>query len=296
LWSEHIRTAERVDWMAFPRGAAIAEMGWTAPAGRLWRDFTYRLPGLYASYAALGVRAADSPYAVLTKTEYADGKALVSLSTQLGGSDAEVHYTLDGSEPTMASPRYREPLSLALPATLKAAGFGRDQRLSQVLELPLRSELSQHRRASELKLCSENIALGLEDDGPAQGARAIFPIDIQDPCWIFPGADLDAPRDFTAAVGSVPFNFQIGELVNKIRFAKPQTKHGELLVLLDQCDGEELARIPLASAVANSGVSTLPAAPLRRVGGKHDLCLRFAQPALQPLWALDWVQLMDSKR
>jgi hypothetical protein len=32
------------------------------------------------------------------------------------------------------------------------------------------------------------------------------------------------------------------------------------------------------------------------VGGKHDLCLRFAQPALQPVWALDWVQLTDSKR
>ena len=296
LWSEHIRTAERVDWMAFPRGAAIAEMGWTAPAGRLWLDFTYRLPGLYASYAALGVRAADSPYAVLAKTGYAEGKVSVSLSTQLGGSDAEVHYTLDGSEPTMASPRYREPLSLELPATLKAAGFGKGRRLSQLLELPLRSELAQRRRASELKPCSENIALGLEDDAPAQGPRAIFPIDIQNPCWIFPGADLDAPLEFSAAVGSVPFNFQIGDLVDKITFARPQTKDGELLVLLDQCEGEELARIPLASAASNSGVTTLPAAPLRRVGGKHDLCLRFAQPALQPVWALDWVQLIDSKR
>jgi hexosaminidase len=296
LWSEHIRTAERVDWMAFPRGAAIAEMGWTAPAGRLWFDFTYRLPGLYASYAALGVRAADSPYAVSSKVDYAAGKATIALSTQLGAADSEVHYTLDGSEPTMQSPRFREPLSLELPATVRAAGFAKGRRLSQVLELPLRRELAQRRRAGQLKLCSENIALGLEDDGPAQGPRAIFPIDIQNPCWIFPGADLDTPVDFSAAVGNVPFNFQIGDLVDKIVFAKPRTKEGELLVLLDQCEGEELARIPLVSAVGNSGVTTLPAAPLRRVGGKHDLCLRFAQPALQPVWALDWVQLTDSKR
>ena len=68
------------------------------------------------------------------------------------------------------------------------------------------------------------------------------------------------------------------------------------LVLLDQCEGEELARIPLAGAMANSGVTTLPPAPLKRVGGKHDLCLRFAQPALEPVWALEWVQLLESKR
>jgi hexosaminidase len=49
LWSEHIRTAERVDWMAFPRAAAIAEMGWTAPAARRWEDFLPAPPGLYAS-------------------------------------------------------------------------------------------------------------------------------------------------------------------------------------------------------------------------------------------------------
>ena len=29
------------------------------------------------------------------------------------------------------------------------------------------------------------------------------------------------------------------------------------------------------------------------VGGRHDLCLRFAQPSLQPMWALDAVQLLD---
>jgi len=296
LWSEHIRTAERVDWMAFPRAAAIAEMGWTFPKARLWEDFTYRLPGLYASYEALGVPHADSPYAVLPKTAYAAGKASVSLSTQLGGADSEIHYTLDGSEPRIDSPRYREPLSVPLPSMLKAAGFAKGRRLSQVLELPLSGELAQRRRAGELKLCTENIAIGLEDDGPAQGPRAVFPIDIQNPCWIFEQADLDSASTFTAGVGNLPFNFQIGDLVNKITFAKPQTREGELLVLLDSCDGEELARLPLAPAAANSGVTVLPPATLRKIGGRHDLCLRFAQPALQPMWALDWVQLLDSKR
>ena len=295
VWTAHIRTAERVDWMSFPRAAAIAEMGWTAPAARRWEDFLQRLPGLYASYDALGVRHADSPFAVLAKTSYAPaGAATVSLSTQTGA--AQVRYTLDGSEPGPDSRLYSHPLSLEVPASLKAASFAGAQRLSSTLELPLRRELAQARRAGELKLCTENIALGLEDDGPAQGPRTYFPIDIQNPCWIFEGADLDAAVQLEARVGSVPFNFQIGDLKDKIVFATPRTPQGELVVLLDTCGGEELARLPLAPAAANAGVTTLPAAALKRVGGRHDLCLRFAQPALEPMWALDAVQLIDSKR
>jgi len=296
VWTEHIRTAERVDWMSFPRAAAIAEMGWSEPTARDWPDFLQRLPALFASYEALGVRHADSAFAVLARRDYdaVPGKASVALSTQTGAG--QIHYTLDGSEPSLHSPQYQAALTLPLPTTLKAASFAAGRRLSATLEVPLRRELAQRRRAGELKLCSENIAIGLEDDGPAQGPRAVFPVDIQNPCWIYEGADLDAAAQVTAAVGNLPFNFQIGDLVDKIKFAQPQTAHGELLVLLDKCDGEELARLPLAPAVANSGVTQLPAAPLKQVGGRHDLCLRFAQPALRPLWALDSVQLLDSKR
>jgi hexosaminidase len=296
IWTEHIRTFDRVMWMGFPRAAAIAEMGWTAPQWRRWPDFERRLPALYASYQALGIAPADTPFAPLPAVEQAAGasSARVSLSTQSGGV-GEIRYTLDGSEPGPNSRRYGEALTLPLPATLKAASFAGTQRLSRTLSLPLRREDAQRRRGGDLQLCSEDIALGLEDDAPAAGPRAVFSLDIQKPCWIFAGADLDAADRVTASVGSVPFNFQIGDAVNKIVFATPQSPEGELLVLLDGCDGEELARLPLAPAAKASGLTRLPAVALKEVHGRHDLCLRFAQPQLQPMYALDWVQLLDRK-
>ena len=39
------------------------------------------------------------------------------------------------------------------------------------------------------------------------------------------------------------------------------------------------------------GAATLPAQRLPRVPGTHDLCLRFARPRLDPMWALDWVEI-----
>lgn len=227
IWTEHIRSFERVQWMAFPRAAAVAELGWSAPGRRDWSDFQRRLPALYARYDALGILHADPSY-------------------------------------------------------------------TRVVPIPVRSRAALRRTSAELKLCSEGIALGLEDDAPAAGARAIFHLDIMNPCWIFEQADLTDVDRIVATVGSVPFNFQIGDAAKKIHFADPTTAEGELLVLLDRCDGEVLARLPLAPAAAAAGVTTLPAAELRPRPGRHDLCLRFAQHGRDPMYALDSVELFNA--
>lgn len=112
--------------------------------------------------------------------------------------------------------------------------------------IPLRRELAQRRTSQELKLCSANIDLSLEDDAPrqGQGLRAVFKLDINNPCWIFPQAELDSVTGIEAAVGQIPFNFQIGEDVKKIRFATPTTAEGELEVRLGTCEGDVIARLP----------------------------------------------------
>lgn len=43
LWSEHLDSARRIDFAAFPRLAAFAEVAWTAPARRSYADFARRL-------------------------------------------------------------------------------------------------------------------------------------------------------------------------------------------------------------------------------------------------------------
>lgn len=228
IWTEHIRTFDRVQWMSFPRAAAIAEMGWSPPERRDWLDFKRRLPALYARYDALGIAHADRSY------------------TEGPVSPSDI---LDGK---------------------------------------------QRRTSAQLKLCSDNISLALEDDAPASGPRAIFHVDIQNPCWLFRQADLDVVHQIVAAVGSVPFNFQIGEAAAKIQFAKPTTPEGELLVMLDTCDGEVLARLPLAPAAGVPAVTVLSASPLQRISGRHDLCMRFAQHTLNPMYVLDSIELLTA--
>jgi hexosaminidase len=61
LWSEHIRTEDRVFRMAFPRALALAETGWS-PAGRKdWSGFLARLEPELARERALGEVFSTTP-------------------------------------------------------------------------------------------------------------------------------------------------------------------------------------------------------------------------------------------
>jgi hexosaminidase len=58
LWTEHMRSEARVEYMAFPRAAALAEIAWSQPERISFPDFQRRLPAQLARYEALGIRYA----------------------------------------------------------------------------------------------------------------------------------------------------------------------------------------------------------------------------------------------
>ena len=218
LWTEHVRTEERAEYMMFPRAAAIAEVGWS-PAARIdWQSFSARLPDQLARYRSLGVGFARAP----------------------------------------------EPVA----------------------------ERPGHRTSHELAPCSEKILLSLEDDAPLQGERAVFLVDVMNPCWLYRDADLSGIASIAASVGQVPFNFQIGDDVKKIPLRKPQTAAGELEVRIDGCEGEKIATLPLAAAAKNYAVTELAPVAIANRTGVHDLCFTFTQATVDPLWVLDTVQLV----
>jgi hexosaminidase len=145
--------------------------------------------------------------------------------------------------------------------------------------------------SQELKTCTEKLVLSLEDDAPVRGPRAVFLMDIMNPCWIFPNVDLSAGAQLSVAVGQVPFNFQLGRDVETIKLKPPATAAGELQVRVNTCNGVPVAVLPLAGAVDNDAVTALPSVRLAALAGHHDLCFTFTQAQLDPMWAIDWVQV-----
>jgi hexosaminidase len=65
LWSETVVTRGDFEFMAFPRLAAVAELGWSSPAARGWDGFRSRLGAHGPRLSALGVnfyRAPEIPW------------------------------------------------------------------------------------------------------------------------------------------------------------------------------------------------------------------------------------------
>jgi hexosaminidase len=61
LWTETITSKADIDYMAFPRLIAIAEIGWSRRQGRTWADFRVRLGAQAERLAALGIAFYRSP-------------------------------------------------------------------------------------------------------------------------------------------------------------------------------------------------------------------------------------------
>jgi hexosaminidase len=150
--------------------------------------------------------------------------------------------------------------------------------------------LLRTRTASEMELCTNAIQLRLEDDGPTGGKRLVHWVDIMHPCWIWRGAPLDGATRVVADVGRLPFNFAIGDDVNKITFRAPATPAGELEVRRDGCDGPLIATVPLEAATRTSGDAAV-SATIPAQTGAHDLCMTFTQRGPDPFWVLDRLTL-----
>jgi hexosaminidase len=293
LWTEHMRTTAMVEHAAFPRLAALAEILWSPATTHDWRDFVARLVPQMGRYRARGVAAADSAFEVRFADAYATAanNVAVTLSNQVA---LPIRYTLDGSDPTAKSPLYRDPLQLPVPSMLRAATFldGRHVGDAQTRELTRANLL--RRSSAALKQCSGKLTLRLEDDAPAAGPRAFFDVDLFDPCWIFERAPLDGITAIAVAVGQLPYNFQLQkDAANIVPRPVPQSPGGELLVRIDSCAGATLATLPLGPALGNPAVTTLETSLPARIGA-HDLCFVFSGRGIDPLWAIDHVQLVPA--
>ena len=95
LWSEHIATDARLEAMALPRAAALAEIGWTASDRRDWPGFAARLPAMMARYRALGLNADEAGVASQARLGRA-GSLTRRVSQQLELCSDKVSLNLEG--------------------------------------------------------------------------------------------------------------------------------------------------------------------------------------------------------
>lgn len=121
VWTEYIETAKDVEYMALPRMCALAEVVWSTKKQRNPDDFMKRMS---AHYLRLDESGANYHHPSLTgfyrRNVFIDE---TEIQIQKQRSYSEVHFTLDGTEPTKDSQLYTAPIRLTETTVLKAREF-----------------------------------------------------------------------------------------------------------------------------------------------------------------------------
>jgi len=297
LWSEYLMSAWYVDNAAFPRVDAAAEAFWSPAAQKTWSGFLGRLPGQLARYRRQSVHYSDMAFA--PAMDYPDGRdaalqaggAKVSLTSQTGFG--AIRYTIDGSDPTPRSSLYAAPLDLKLGTTIKATVYSPSgNALAAERTFRFDAATLRTRATGDLTACGSGdlgLRVPLTPDSPA--TAPVYDIDIFDDCFVYPQARLDGIAAIEVDTARLSRNYGLAHDQSKVKSYDTQTRFGELVVRLDDCDkGQVLGRVALGDPATTPNQQTLSLA-IPTVSGMHSVCMLFASPLSGPFFAVGDVRL-----
>jgi hexosaminidase len=133
VWTEYMKTSEKVEYMTFPRMIALSEVVWSSSENKNYTDFVSRLESFNKRLDVKNVNYANHLYEVKGELINEDGKLSYQLKTT---TDNQIVYSLDGKDPLyLLYPEYIKPLQIDTSAIIKAAIFNSDgEQLGTIFE------------------------------------------------------------------------------------------------------------------------------------------------------------------
>lgn len=107
VWTEFISNAQRVEYMTWPRGLALAEVLWSPAEKRNWEGFLQRVEAQFLRFDQAEINYAQSiydPFVVPEKDQ--DSNLKIKLSSEM--NDLDIYYTFDHSFPDRFSAKYQD--------------------------------------------------------------------------------------------------------------------------------------------------------------------------------------------
>lgn len=119
LWSEYMYNTDLVEYRAYPRVLALAEIGWSQLSRKDYKDFERRLNNALVRLDALNINyhipQPEQPNGSCDFVAFTDKASLEFKTTR----PIKIVYTLDGTEPTPESTVYSTPIEFTESGVLK---------------------------------------------------------------------------------------------------------------------------------------------------------------------------------
>ena len=133
IWTEYA-PQEIIDRKTFPRILAMSEVLWSPREGRNYPEFHKRVRTHYKRLDLLGVDYGPESRPISMLPAFDATKNEFKITLESGENELSIFYTLDGSNPTMRSRRYKKPFTLKKSVLVKAAAFRDGQPYGEISE------------------------------------------------------------------------------------------------------------------------------------------------------------------
>ncbi len=121
MWSEFLETTNHVEYMLLPRLCAFSEVVWTSKELKNYDDFSKRMVKSYDMLQKKNINFRVPPRISGNAELLITNNQSVVLSPSIYGTT--VHYTLDGTEPSLSSPQYKQSPGVNEPILFKTKTF-----------------------------------------------------------------------------------------------------------------------------------------------------------------------------
>lgn len=135
VWTEYMKTPQRVAEQIFPRAFALAEIAWTEPINKNYDGFKIRLLTMFERMKKLDMNYSHSFYSPVFHFNRKNVKFPLEIIIKTDYPDSSVFYTTDGSVPDNNSNKYIKPIYVSKGVVVKAATFKGKQMIGEVKTL-----------------------------------------------------------------------------------------------------------------------------------------------------------------
>ncbi|MEG2946037.1 MAG: family 20 glycosylhydrolase [Bacteroidales bacterium] len=158
MWCEFMNSPELVEYMVFPRVAALADIAWAQKNTKDWACFVSRLDSLQERWDRMGINYARSAMNLDHSSIAKNDTIYLTLSCQR--PDVKIFYTIDGTLPDCNSLVYTDTLKLDKAMNIAAIAIKDEQNKGEVLNLNL-----EWNKATAKKILNENPQIHLLVNG-----------------------------------------------------------------------------------------------------------------------------------
>lgn len=134
VWTEYMEDANKVEYMIFPRMLALSEVLWGTSNTEKYKDFQDRMIQHFQYFEENKINYSKAIFELTSKISQSEIDKNILFSIKSSKNQEGIRYTSDGSNPSLNSNSYQNPIAITKSQTIKAAYFENGEQKSATIE------------------------------------------------------------------------------------------------------------------------------------------------------------------